>query len=133
MPARDPSEYGLRLGAPKERVGGSVMFASTSALGDALIGRRKWTDIEVMRERDILLGPDSKSAQNYVAGVRSRLVDQYRAAFSSMKEAEIIQFGQNSYFVAAENGNGEGGIARFEAETSDSDDSLGSLGTSLSV
>jgi hypothetical protein len=39
--ARDHSGYGLRLGVPKERFGGSVVLGSTSSLGDALVGRRK--------------------------------------------------------------------------------------------
>jgi hypothetical protein len=132
VPASDPSGYGPRLGAPKERFGGSVVLGSTSALGDALVGRRKWTDVEVLRERDILLGPDSGAAQDYVTEVRYRLVEQYRLAFSSMKQAEEKQFGQNSYFVVVENRGIEGGIAGLEAESSDSlDEWLGSVGTSV--
>jgi len=131
VPGRDPSGYGPRLGAPKERFGGSVVLGSTSALGDALVGRRKWTDVEVIRERNILLGPDSDAAQNYIMNIRARLVEQYRIAFISMEEAEKKQFGRNSYFVVAENRNGEEGIAGLEDERSDSsDDSLGSLSTS---
>ena len=48
VPGRDPSGYGPRLGAPKERFGGSVVLGSTSALGDALVGCWKWTDVEVI-------------------------------------------------------------------------------------
>ena len=108
-----------------------MVLGSTSALGDALVGRRKWTDVEVIRERNILLGPDSDAAQNYITNIRARLVEQYRIAFISMEEAEKKQFGRNSYFVVAENRNGEEGIAGLEDESSDSsDDSLGSLSTS---
>src|SRR5437773_5209309 len=49
-PLKDPSGYGHRLGAPKERFAGSVVLGSSSALGDALMGWRKWTDPEVVRE-----------------------------------------------------------------------------------
>ena len=47
---RDSSDYGHRLGAPKERFTGSVVLGSSSALGDALMGWWKWTDLEVIQE-----------------------------------------------------------------------------------
>jgi hypothetical protein len=100
VPDRDPSGHGLRLGAPKERFAGSVVLGSTSALGDALVGRRKWTDPEVLRERNILLGQDAPAAARYVMEVRTRLVSQYRAAFLSMVQIEQEEFGEHSYFFA---------------------------------
>ena len=89
VPLRDPSGYGHRLGAPKERFAGSVVLGSSSALGDALVGRRKWTDPEVIRERDTLLGSDSTVALKYVQDVRARLVEQYKTAFSSMVQTRL--------------------------------------------
>jgi hypothetical protein len=44
VPSRGPSGYGHRLGAPKERFAGPVALGSSSALGDALVGWRKWAD-----------------------------------------------------------------------------------------
>jgi len=82
-PTRDPSGYGNPLGAPKGRFAGSVVLGSSSALGDALVGRRKWTDPEVLQEKDILLGPDANAAAKYVQEVRARLVSQYQLAFAS--------------------------------------------------
>jgi hypothetical protein len=125
VPARDPSSYSPRLGAPKERFGGSVILGSTSALEDALVGRRKWTDPEVLRDRDILLVPDSKAAVAYVTETRAHLVEQYRIAFVSMQATERQQYGQNSYFWALENGGDPDEIPECDAEgSSDSDDSL---------
>ena len=47
-----------------------------------------------------------------------------------MEEAKKKQFGQNSYFVVAENRNSKKGIARLEDESSNSsNDSLGLLST----
>ncbi|KAH0561999.1 hypothetical protein GP486_003293 [Trichoglossum hirsutum] len=62
-PERDPSGYGHRLGVPKGRFWGSVVPGSSSALGDALLGRRKWTGVEVLRERNLLLGSDCQAAR----------------------------------------------------------------------
>ncbi|KAI9777198.1 MAG: hypothetical protein M1839_009041 [Geoglossum umbratile] len=118
VPLRDPSGYGHRLGAPKKRFAGSVALGSSSALGDALVGRRKWTDPEVIRERDVLLGSDSAAALVYVQGVRARLVEQYKAAFSSMVQTEREQFAEQSYFAAR--GQEEAGEEEGEAEESDS-------------
>jgi hypothetical protein len=131
VPARDPSGYGHRLGAPRERFAGSVMLGSSSALGDALVGRRKWTDLEAMWERDTLLGGDGEAAWNYVQGVRARLVEQYLATFSSMVRAEQEQFLEKSYFVAGQQGEAaEQAVGEAEAAGRESDDdSLCSLGS----
>jgi hypothetical protein len=109
VPARDPSGYGPKLGAPKSQFAGPVVLASTSALGDALVGRRKWTDPEVLRERNVLLGPDSVAALGYVREVRGRLVEQYEVGFRSMVRTEQEQFGEQSYFEADEVQEGEDG------------------------
>ncbi|KAI9775005.1 MAG: hypothetical protein M1839_001605 [Geoglossum umbratile] len=101
LPAeRDPSGYRHRLGAPKGRFRGSVVLGSSSALGDALLGRRKWTDVEVLWERDLLLGSDCQAARSYVQRARASLVEQYRKAFLTMAQAEREEFGDASYFVA---------------------------------
>ena len=57
----------------------------------------------MVQERDVLLGPDSAVAAEYVRRVRSQLVSQYRAAFSSMVQTE--QFGLHSCLAA-------GGVGR---------------------
>jgi hypothetical protein len=120
VPLRDLSGYGHRLGAPKERFAESVVLGSSSALGDALVGRRKWTDPEVIQERDTLLGSDSTAALNYIQDVRAWLVKQYKAAFSSMVQTEKEQFAEQSYFAArGQEEAGEEGEAG-EAEESNS-------------
>src|SRR5204862_2418670 len=56
VPWLDLSGYLHKMGAPTGRFAGAVMLGSTSAMGDALVGRRKWTDPQVQRERDVVLG-----------------------------------------------------------------------------
>jgi len=67
-------------------------------LGDTLIGRRKWIDPEVLRERDILLDPDDIRVNKYVEEVRDRMVEAYISYFVVMVELERRHFGKNSYF-----------------------------------
>ncbi|KAH0563246.1 hypothetical protein GP486_002191 [Trichoglossum hirsutum] len=98
VPARDAGGQGWRFGAPKERFLGSEVLGSSSALGDALVGRRMWTDPSVLRERDLLLGSNCQTAMEYVNAVRNRLVEQYRKAFEIMVRNEIQSFGPASYF-----------------------------------
>jgi hypothetical protein len=66
----------------------SLVLGSSSALGDALVGRLRWTDLRVLKERNILLGPDAQAALGYVKATRERLVQQFRVAFSYMAELE---------------------------------------------
>jgi hypothetical protein len=80
------------------RFEGSVVLGSSSALGNALVGRGKWTDAEVWLERDVVLGGDSSAAWKYVQGVRGRLVSEYRRGFSRMARIEGEVFGKSSYF-----------------------------------
>ena len=99
VPRLDPSGYPHKMGAPTGRFAGAVVLGSTSALGDALVGRRKWTDPQVQRERDVVLGRDGVAALAYVQQVRGRLVEQYRAGFEWMKQTELEEFGEVSYFA----------------------------------
>ena len=99
VPRLDPSGYPHKMGAPTGRFGGAVVLGSTSALGDALVGRRKWTDPQVQRERDLVLGRDGVAALAYVKQVRGQLVEQYRAGFEWMKQTELEGFGEVSYFA----------------------------------
>jgi len=53
----------------------------------------------VQRERDVVLGRDGVAALAYVEQVRGRLVEQYRAGFEWMKQTELEEFGEVSYFT----------------------------------
>jgi hypothetical protein len=94
------------LGRPTYRFPGSVILASTSALGDALIGRRKWTDPQVLQERDIVLGDDDDRAHTFVSQVRKRLVNSYLDFFPILESVERTAFGKNSYFKSRDTVSG---------------------------
>ncbi|KAI9854998.1 MAG: hypothetical protein M1813_000605 [Trichoglossum hirsutum] len=55
-----------RYDPPEPRFPGFVIVGS-SAIGGVLVGRRKWTDPQAMRERDILLGGDDDATYIYVS------------------------------------------------------------------
>jgi hypothetical protein len=107
VPAKDPSGKPHRMGAPKERSLGSLVLGSSSTLGDALVGRLRWTDPRVLKERNTLLGKDNQDALEYVKATRERLVQQFRMAFSYIVELEKKGCGESSYFCGWTAGRGD--------------------------
>ncbi|KAH0545339.1 hypothetical protein FGG08_000638 [Glutinoglossum americanum] len=103
-PSREPSGQAPRYGLPGFRFPGSVITRSSSAIGDVLVGRRKWTDPQAMRERDILLGSDDAAARSYVDCIREEMIKRYEEAFEQLKIVETEAFGENSYFRQKELG-----------------------------
>jgi hypothetical protein len=71
---------------------------SSSALSDALIGRLSWEDPEVFHERDILLGSDTNTSQNYIRNTRKKLVSNFKSSFIKMVDLEKHAFGVDSFF-----------------------------------
>ncbi|KAH0548633.1 hypothetical protein GP486_007821 [Trichoglossum hirsutum] len=56
-------------------------MASTSPIGDALIGSRRWTDSQVTRMVEILLGPDDTAALVLLKSVRNSLSEAIKRAW----------------------------------------------------
>ncbi len=81
-----------------------MIVGSSSAIGDALVGRRKWTDPQVIRERNILLGNDDTAARAHVDRVRAKMIERYEEAFEQLEVTETEAFGENSYFHREELG-----------------------------
>jgi hypothetical protein len=81
-----------------------VIIGSSSAIGDALVGRRRWTDPQVIRERDILLGDADILAHAYVDRVWAKMIERYEEAFEQLEITETEAFGENSYFRRKELG-----------------------------
>jgi hypothetical protein len=75
-----------------------VHMPSSSALCDALIGRRSWEDPEVLHERDILLRDNIKESQDYIRRTRISLVANFKSSYAKMVEIEQCAFGDNSFF-----------------------------------
>jgi hypothetical protein len=79
-----------------------VEVIGLGALSDALVCRRRWDSIQVLRDRDVLLGADRGKALEYVAEWRENAVEMAVEAFALVKEAEMKGFGDKSYFFYKE-------------------------------
>jgi hypothetical protein len=104
-PLRGVSGNAVAHSRPKDRFPAAVQMTSSSALSDALIGRRRWTDPEVIEERNVLLGSDDAAALRYIHEVRRRLMQDFVADFVKLERYERQEFGVNSFFVCRDNLN----------------------------
>ena len=87
---------------PPFRFPGAIWMESSYALGDALLGRRKWTDEEAISQRNMVLGDDDELARQFVGEARGKMVEKFLLAGSRLEEVERRAFGVNSSFVARE-------------------------------
>lgn len=93
---RSASAYGRPDG---RWAGGMVKLGSTSCIGDALIGRRRWDDPDVVAERDLLLGEGrDEEARVWVAQVRERIKREFEWCCTVVKRVEREEFGENAFF-----------------------------------
>ena len=97
-PSRGVSGDTVSFSCPISRFKASVHMPSSSALSDALIGRRSYEDPEVLMERDILLGDDPEAAQHYISHTRTQLVANFKSSYAKMVAIEQRAFGINSFF-----------------------------------
>jgi hypothetical protein len=105
VPSREPSGQTPKYGAPDYRFPASVVLGSISPIGDALVGRRKYTDPEVQRDLKILFGSDREAAAKLVKQHQDEAVRQYFVAYKKMEALEREIFGENSYFHWRDQGN----------------------------
>ena len=81
------------------RFPGAILIKSVYSLPQTLVGIKKWTDPDVIFERNILLGPDDKQALEMAKGMRQYLVDTYKHIFPLMEVRERVAFQNQSFFV----------------------------------
>ncbi|KAI9748266.1 MAG: gamma-tubulin [Chaenotheca gracillima] len=87
-------------GRPSTAFPAAVKLPSTSAIGDALMGARRWNDPMAERERDRLFGSNEASAKAFVREVRARIITRLRESFSVLLDYEQDRFGADSFFEA---------------------------------
>jgi len=97
-PRRGVGGNTVSFSCPVYRFAAGIHMPSSSALSDALIGRRSWEDPEVLYERDVLLGSDPKASQTYIRNTRKKLVANFKSSFIKMVDVEKQAFGTNSFF-----------------------------------
>ena len=88
-----------RKGVAGIRFPGPIPIKSVYSLPQALVGIKKWTDPDVIFERNILLGPDDKQALGMAKGMQQHLVNTYKHVFLLMEVRERVAFQNRSFFV----------------------------------
>jgi hypothetical protein len=76
----------------------AIAISGLGMLSDAIICRVKWNDPGILHERDIMLGDNQQTAQEYVTEWRRNAVLKAVRAFQIVKRAERSAFGEKSYF-----------------------------------
>jgi len=99
IPAEEPSGQRLKHALPKDSFPGAVSLFCCMALGDALVGRRKWVDPLVIRDKETPLGIDQDTALPIVDKTCVALLSQFRGAWEDLKEIEMARVGDNSSFI----------------------------------
>lgn len=87
-----------RPGVAGQRFPGALHVRSSYAISLALVGQRKWTDADVIMERNILLGPDDAWARELAGDIRAQLVETYRRRWKLMRRSEMESYGEGSFF-----------------------------------
>jgi hypothetical protein len=83
---------------PPFRFPAAVYLESALALTNALVSYRKWTDIEILMERNILLGPNQSHSLAFIHEIRLRQVTNLKKAYNKLISIERDTFYENSYF-----------------------------------
>src|SRR6185295_19477189 len=63
------------------------------------VGRRRWTDPMVIRDRNILLGSDRTAFEALIEAWRKNAVVRFKEAWEVMVAEEIRSFGYKSFFA----------------------------------
>ncbi|KAF8461231.1 hypothetical protein BDZ91DRAFT_380768 [Kalaharituber pfeilii] len=105
---RSASAYGR----PEGRWPATVIMGSTSCIGDALVGKRRWDDPEVVWERDLLLGDargdGGEEARRWVETVRGKIKREFERCWKIVKRVEKEEFGEVTFFKKRDKEVGEG-------------------------
>lgn len=101
--SRTPSGLANRYATIPYAFPAATQVASISALSDALVGRRRWTDPAVLTERAVLLGNDLDKTAALISKWQDRAVEAAKDAFAIVQATERSVFGTNSYFYRLEN------------------------------
>ena len=77
---------------PGIRFPGALLIKSVYSLPQALVGIKKSTDLDVIFEQNILLGPDDKQALKMAKNMQQHLVDTYKYVYPLMETRERAAF-----------------------------------------
>lgn len=93
-----PSRLANMYGAIPYRFPAAVEITGLGAISDALVCRRRWDSVQVLRERGILLGNDMDAKLQYIRDWRSHAAEVAVDAFHAVREAEELAYGPKSFW-----------------------------------
>ena len=76
----------------------SIPLIIPSPLSQALVGRTRWDMPDVIEERDIVLGKDTKKYKLWLKDWRQKATIAYRKHFLAVQKLEMRLYGKKSYF-----------------------------------
>jgi hypothetical protein len=97
LPPATPSGYGVMYGKPPYRFPGSGTFVSESPLSQALVGRRRWNDYELLDQVEKMMkSPDE--VERVHKSFREEAHQKIPKLWQGFVEREIKEFGEYSFF-----------------------------------
>lgn len=106
-PLKSPSGASWSYGRCDEALQFEVALDHTSHIGDALLGRKRWDNHQVMSQVSVLFGADRQAGYALVDEARAALVAQVKEKWSVLVEAEKAAYGANSFFECTDVGRDE--------------------------
>lgn len=103
LPPSTPSGYGIIYGKPPFRFPASGTFLSQSPLSQALVGRRRWNDCDLLDQVNAMMKHTQKlkdERDTYRKEVREEIPKLWEA----FVQREVREFGQYSFFYCTRNG-----------------------------
>ena len=76
----------------------AVLLGSTSHIGDALVGRRRWDSPQVLTQLRVPFGSDDAAAEELVSTMRKNILKAYEEAWEELKAIEREAYRDNSFF-----------------------------------
>ena len=97
LPPATPSGYGVMYGKPPYRFPGSGTFLSQSPLSQALVGRRRWNDYELLDQVEKIMQSPVKAEQAR-RDFRSEVREKVPKLWQEFVKREVQEFGEYSFF-----------------------------------
>jgi hypothetical protein len=102
LPPATPSGYGVMYGKPPYRFPGSSTFLSRSPLSQALVGRRRWNDHNLLNQVEKML-KSAKEVDQVRQNFRKEVREQIPELWQEFIEGEMQEFGEYSFFYCKRN------------------------------
>lgn len=103
-PFSSPSGHPNMYGAIPHRFTPATRLCLESAVSQALVCARPWDDPAVVREANVLLGPDRDQARLCIQRARIQALQMYKVAYERQAAAERACFGPDSFYERRDQG-----------------------------